>query len=324
MELEDNDSSGSSVNSDHIPAKRLRSSIVTRSSRTTPVSEGSIEVDAHQGSPSTTHDDTPVPSNPDHEPGIPDANTGMNAPLPSIHSDLMRNATFRATPTPCSSDPVHMDVDEPGAGLGAHDAVSVDSPHVRELATILPATPSQPSPSSGPVPCSSELGIPDFLMGKNDVYSYLSSIDEPGFKALLKTYIIFELADHSRIRGTLSTTYRPKAITWWTGRARPAKLPPFDSLKSFTNSITQWWIFIQPTWREIKSDKISRTTGDWERLYQPGINGLLNVVVLAYWWARILAERDSPVDSVYSWFVSDVTWVLTQLTSVARDNLFDD
>ena len=206
MELEDNDSSGLSVDSNHIPAKHLRSSILTHSSRTTPVSEGSIEVNAHQGSPSTTHDNTPVPSNPDHELGITDANTGMNAPLPSIHSDLMRNATFHVTPTPCSSEPVYMDVDEPGAGLGAHNAVSVDSPHVCELTTILPATPSQPSPSSGPVLCSSELGIPDFLMGKNDVYSYLSSINEPGFKALLKTYIIFKLADHSRIRGTLSTT----------------------------------------------------------------------------------------------------------------------
>ena len=63
-------------------------------------------------------------------------------------------------------------------------------------------------------------------------------------------------------------------------------------------------------------------TGDWERLYQPGINGLLNIVVLAHWWARILKERESPVDDTYSWFVADVTWVLSQLTVVAHKGVY--
>ena len=82
-----------------------------------------------------------------------------------------------------------------------------------------------------------------------------------------------------------------------------------------------WWIYIQPEWREIGIATVSRvgrdSFGDWERLYQPGNNGLLNVLILAYWWARILEEWGSPVDGTYSWFVSDVSWVLTQLTAVS-------
>ena len=57
--------------------------------------------------------------------------------------------------------------------------------------------------------------------------------------------------------------------------------------------------------------------GDWEHLFRPGVNGLLNVVILAHWWAQILEERGCAGDETYSWFVSDVAWVLSQLTVVA-------
>ena len=68
---------------------------------------------------------------------------------------------------------------------------------------------------------------------------------------------------------------------------------------------------------------VSRVAGDWEHLYQPGINGLLNIVILAYWWVRILEERGTPIDETYTWFVSDVTWVLSRLAGVARDGIFN-
>ena len=67
--IEDNDSSGESVDSDHVPAKRLRTSIATRSSRTTPASKGSItNVDIHQDSPSIVDNNTPALSNSDMGP----------------------------------------------------------------------------------------------------------------------------------------------------------------------------------------------------------------------------------------------------------------
>ena len=34
-----------------------------------------------------------------------------------------------------------------------------------------------------------------------------------------------------------------------------------------------------------------KVSGDWEVLYAPRINGLLNVVMLVYWWIRILEEH---------------------------------
>ena len=48
-----------------------------------------------------------------------------------------------------------------------------------------------------------------------------------------------------------------------------------------------------------------------------GINGLLNIVVLAYWWVRILEEH-KPEDGVhaeYESFAEDVAWVFFNLAS---------
>lgn len=140
---------------------------------------------------------------------------------------------------------------------------------------------------------------------------------------MLENYIKFERADESRAsptRGALSTRGRPKAVAWWSSRARPNKIPPYDSLSSFANGIIQWWTLIQPKWRTIKLGTTSRNDGNFKRLYQPGVNGLLNIVVLANWWARILEERESPADESYSWFVSDVTWVISQLIRVAQED----
>lgn len=293
--IEDNDSSGSSVDSNHVPAKRLRTSITTRGSKNTPTPESpTSEMNVPQSPPSTVDDRTPVVGSLDI------------GPKPGI---------------PCSSSK-DVDIDGRSANPETHDVASVDTHHIHEPVSPLPATPLQ-SHSPSPEPASdSESKIPDFLIGKHDIHGYLSSVDEPGFQVLLKNYITFELTNRSSIRGTFTTAYRPNAIGWWSGRARPDKLPPYDSLNSFTSSIVEWWTFVQPGWRKIKPRKITRTEGDWECLYQPGVNGLLNIVVLAHWWARILAERESPVDDMYSWFVADVTWVLSRLTAAARKGIY--
>lgn len=96
MEIEDNDSSGSSVDSDHVPAKRLRTSIATRSSRAISVSEKSTDVGAL---PSDARDDTPGPGNSDTEPEpncdpeVPDLNSSMNALSPGARLDPARDTT---------------------------------------------------------------------------------------------------------------------------------------------------------------------------------------------------------------------------------------
>ena len=293
--IDDNDSSGSSVDSDHVPAKRLRTSITTRGSRNTPALESPTnETNIHQSPPSAVNDNSLAPGDLNVEP----------------------------EPEAPRSSPGNMDIDNLGASPEPYNVASSNFHHIHGSVSPRPATPLQPrSPSPGPA-SDSELGVPEFLGGKHDIYAYLSNVEEAGFQALLKSYIMFEHADRSSIRGTFTTSRRPNAIGWWSGRARPNKLPPYDSLSSFTGSILEWWTFIQPEWRKVKPGEITRTKGDWERLYQPGINGLLNVIVLAYWWARILGERESPVDDTYSWFVSDVTWVLSQLTAAARQGIY--
>ena len=79
-----------------------------------------------------------------------------------------------------------------------------------------------------------------------------------------------------------------------------------------------WWASIQPSWRVFECGKVSREIwGGWDVLYAPHINGLLNVVVLVYWWVRILEEHE-PEDGVradYELFAEDVAWVFSNLSS---------
>lgn len=329
MDMGDNDSSGSSVASDHVPAKRLRTSIATRSSRTTPAFEGpAVEVVARQEISSITRESSPAPDHPSIEPETSDDDD----PPPTTHVNPanVNGSTLHVAPTP----PANMDVDESDTGLETNNVAGVG---VHEPVNPPPAIQPQPQantatgvgvhPPVNPPPVAPAqppaAAIPAFLTGRHNIYIYLSTVEESGFQDLLNNYVLFERTNRSHIRGALGTNGRPKAIGWWSGRARPDRLPPYDSLKSFTSSIVKWWILLQPEWRNIESGEISRGVGDWERLYQPGTNGLLNIVVLAYWWAKILDQREAVVDRTYAWFVADVAWVFSQLTEVARVGTFD-
>ena len=305
-DLADHGSSGSSVDSNHAPAKHLHTSMATRSSTATPVPEESAgETDVRLAAEETdvrhAAGETAVRHAPPSATGDRDPNTEPIPPTPPSHSQ---------------PEPMDMDTDEPNTGAGVSDPARVVY-CARKPTEKPPATPSQSSlPSPSPK-------LPEFLLiEKYNVYKYLSSIKEANFQKLLEAYVTFECADRSRIDGALATLRRPRAISWWTSRARPHKIPPYDSLWSFTEGIINWWIYLQPEWRKIDVGVVSRVGGgfdDWECLYQLRMNGLLNVVILAHWWARILVERDNTVDGVYSWFVSDVSWVLSQLTIVAPD-----
>ena len=216
--IEDNDSSGESVDSDHVPAKRLRTSIATHSSRTTPASEGSItNIDIHQDSPSIIDNNTPALSNSNtgprsrSEPEVLGASHGTPAPSLGDCIDSTKDITLHTTPTPSDLDQVDMDVDTPTCG-----ATNIGIHHIHESTDAPPITPPQPALPPPPEP-DLELKIPNFLKGKNDIYSYLSSVEEPGFQTLLKGYITFELANRTRIHGMLSTACRPNAIGWWSG-----------------------------------------------------------------------------------------------------------
>ena len=82
------------------------------------------------------------------------------------------------------------------------------------------------------------------------------------------------------------------------------------------DSIFTWWGSIQPRWRSFKRGDVSHEVcGGWEALYAPSINGLLNIVILVYWWVRILEEQ-KPKDSAradYDKFADDVAWVFSNM-----------
>ena len=174
-----------------------------------------------------------------------------------------------------------------------------------------------------------EATIPVFLLshgkGKREVniFHYLKDVEDPHFQRVLFNYLHFEINDKSRTSGSLPTTNRPVEISQWSSRARPATLPDYTKGKrtfvDFINSVLAWWALIQPPWRTFERGKVSRNIlGGWDVLYAPRINGLLNVVMLVYWWIKFLGEHkpgDRSARADYELFAEDVAWVFSKLSS---------
>ena len=195
------------------------------------------------------------------------------------------------------------------------------------------STPAAAAATDPPLPLVSSndldaVSIPDFLLrhatGKREVniFSYLTKVKDPHFQQLLLLYIRFEASDQSGMGQSLPTANRPAEIPLWTGRARPAALPDYTkggrTFSDFVDSVFIWWGSLQPSWRSFKRGKVSHEVrGGWETLHAPRINGLLNVVILVYWWGRIL-EEEKPEDGTrakYEEFADDVAWVLSHLSA---------
>lgn len=170
--------------------------------------------------------------------------------------------------------------------------------------------------------------IPTFLRrhgkGKRqvDIFGYLNEVKDPRFKNVLLHYIRIEVNGTSGAKEALATTKRPLEISQWSSRARPACIPEFTKGKrtfsDFVDSVFVWWGLIQPPWRLFERGQVSREVGGaWDTLYATGTNGLLNVVILVYWWARVLEEQ-APQDSFrvdYEMFADDVAWVFSNVSA---------
>ena len=314
MDLSDNDSSGSSMKGDHTPAKRLRTaSIATRSGRSTPTSMGSTPEPDSFGDLFTAEDGTKSDSGPTNTHVSITMNTNINTHNTTSRyrssrtpANFVTATTASDAPPPTISPPTGTFIDKSNA---SQNPCSVDS-DTRAVRASDTST-QQLSPRPG---ISSASAVPEFLMAKQDIYGYLLEVEDPEFRTLLKNYIAYELAGPTVPRtGSLPTTRRPKCIQWWISRARPLRLPPYDSFRDFTDGIIQWWIAMQPGWRTLQLGEVSRIEDDWDRLDQTGANGFLSIVILAHWWARIANERGDLLDERYSWFVEDASWVLSRL-----------
>ena len=279
----------------------------------------SAENTTSPGPPDSQFIDAPVTMAVDDSSGqsVPDVLLGKSGDIapterePSTHPF----ASVDVTPPP--------DSDIGGCVATAAELKTVSS--TRSSSTTPTITPRSPSPPP-PLTAIDEKRVPSFLRshgkGKRevDIFNYLNRVKDPRFQQLLMHYIRIEANDKSGVAGSLPTAKRPVEISVWTARARPASLPDFTKGKrtfsDFVDSIFVWWGSIQPSWRSFERGKVSREVrGEWDTLYSPCINGLLNVVILAYWWVRILEEQ-KPEDGVrthYEQFADDVAWVFSNL-----------
>ena len=207
-------------------------------------------------------------------------------------------------------------------GTDTEDPVNPEPKNVGTGTLTAASHPSFPASLDG----INEAIVPSFLLRhgtrkrKINIFGYLKSVEDPHFRRVLFHYLRFKIKQTTELNGSLPTTGRPAEISHWTSRARPAGLP--DCMKgkkasaSFVDSTLAWWASIQPSWRTFERGKVSREVcGGWDVLFAPRVNGLLNVVILVYWWAKIL-EEDEPEDGVradYELFADDVAWVLSNL-----------
>lgn len=170
--------------------------------------------------------------------------------------------------------------------------------------------------------------VPSFLLrhgkGKREVniFGYLSTVGDSRFQKVLFHYLHFEVNDRSEQGGVLPTAKRPIEISRWSSRARPAGLPDYTksgrTFADFVDSTFAWWASIQPSWRTFERGRVSREVhGGWDVLHAPRINGLLNVVMLVYWWISVLEEHKPEGSSRadYEFFADDVAWVFSNLSA---------
>ena len=152
-----------------------------------------------------------------------------------------------------------------------------------------------------------------------NILEYLKQLEDPCFQRVLFHYLRFEINDKSGTKPVLLATERPAEVSHWLTRARPPGIPNYEkgghTLVDFVDSVFAWWTFLQPPWRKFERGRVCREVGgEWGILYAPRANGLLSVVILVYWWGKILEKK--PVDGLrvdYELFAEDVAWVISNL-----------
>jgi hypothetical protein len=83
----------------------------------------------------------------------------------------------------------------------------------------------------------------------------------------------------------------------------------------FGRDFSQWWIDINPTWRNQDLPMGRYTDGPWDVVDVPGRNGFLNVVMCLKWWGDALGGTEqAAVSKEWMESVRDVCFVLDWLT----------
>ena len=239
--------------------------------------------------------------------------------VPSTHEEPPAPTEADTPPTTSASEVI----DATGAESAGNGSVAQTASITDPQFAMTTATP--PPMFSDPIDPEA---VPPFLRDHGtgtrrvDIFAYLKEVQDPRFQQVLTNYLSFEINDRSGLRGTLPTPNRPPQVGQWIAKARSANLPDYKkggrTFSMFVDTIFTWWSSLQPPWRSFERGIVSRQVqGSWGSLRCPRINGLLSIVILAYWWSRILDEED-PEDGVradYNFFADDVAWVLSSLST---------
>ncbi|KAK7020040.1 hypothetical protein R3P38DRAFT_3198597 [Favolaschia claudopus] len=113
---------------------------------------------------------------------------------------------------------------------------------------------------------------------------------------------------------------RPGEIKGWIARARVGgPQPPIKDLFTFSGTWWNWWMKLNPSWREKAYDGrrlLKAGEGEWELLTsQTGPNGLLNALICLRWWRDVLAgTADGREIKEWAEAVNEVDWVLNEIS----------
>ena len=340
---EESDYSGDGSSSgDSVPpeaTKRQKTSqIATRFSTRTHRMEGIPSLTSSAltvASPSPTD---PGASTPARDVGIVAPATTVPSHPPSLQAtDAVGDAMDADTPPSADAPPLKTGDTAP-TETEASDSTRTGEPDVTGAEDPAAEEPEEPTAVDAEVTASTKTitrslplgdinmaGIPAFLLchgkGKRQVniLEYLKQLEDPCFQRVLFHYLRFEINDKSGTKPVLPATERPAEVSHWLTRARPPGIPDYEkggrTLVDFVDSVFAWWTFLQPPWRKFERGRVCREVGGgWGILYAPRANGLLSVVILVYWWGKILEKQ--PADGFradYELFAEDVAWVISNL-----------
>ncbi|KAJ7693270.1 hypothetical protein B0H16DRAFT_1751590 [Mycena metata] len=113
------------------------------------------------------------------------------------------------------------------------------------------------------------------------------------------------------------TEGRPIQVSEWVRYARKALVKPaIDDVEAFGQKWWEWWILMNPNWRERSSfaprthPRLEQTAGgeEWGAVDYSGPNGILNVLICLRWWRDAMGPNDN--EEYWVEAVEDVIWSL--------------